>query len=120
LIFPARFENQINTLSGGLMIETAIIETDKAERLMKALCNHFARKITASYEGKKGYIVFGDGRCDITAALSTLKFQAEAETAEGLDHVKRAMANHLQRFTPGEELQLSWKKLTKFNQNQPG
>ncbi len=35
------------------MIQVAMIETDKAERLMKALCNNFARKITARYEGDK-------------------------------------------------------------------
>ena len=63
------------------MIQIAIIETDKAERLMKALCNHFARKITARYEGDKGYIEFGDGKCEITATSSTLKFLAESDTA---------------------------------------
>jgi hypothetical protein len=35
------------------MIQIATIEIEKAERLMKALCNHFARKITSRYEGDK-------------------------------------------------------------------
>ena len=91
------------------MIQIATIETDKAERLMKALCNHFARKITARYEGDKGYIEFGDGKCELTATSSTLKFQAEADTADGLEHVKRAVGNHLQRFTIEEDIQITWK-----------
>jgi hypothetical protein len=51
------------------MIQIAIIETSKAERFMKALCNHFVRKNPARYEGDKGYIEFGDGKCEITASF---------------------------------------------------
>ena len=91
------------------MIQIATLPTDKAERLMKALCNHFARKITAHYEGNKGYIEFVDGKCELTATSSTLKFQAEADHADGLDHVKRAVVKHLQRFSPGENIQFDWK-----------
>jgi uncharacterized protein len=90
------------------MIQIATIDTDKAERLMRALCNHFARKTTARYEGDKGHIEFGDGECEITVTSSSLKFQAEADTADGLDHVKRAVVKHLQRFTPEEDIQISW------------
>jgi uncharacterized protein len=94
------------------MIQIATIETDKAERLMKALCNHFARKRTAHYEGNKGYIDFGDAKCEITATSSMLTFQAEADTADGLEHVRRAVGNHLGRFTPDEEIQINWKDLS--------
>jgi len=90
------------------MIKTAAIETDKAERLMKALCNHFARKTNAHYEGNKGSVEFGDGKCDLEAEAGRLTLTAQAETGEGMDHVCRAMVNHLARFTPGEELQINW------------
>jgi hypothetical protein len=90
------------------MIKISTIETDKAERLMKALCNHFARKITARYEGDKGYIEFGDGKCEITSTPSMLIFQAEADTADGLDHVKRAVEKHLLRFSPEDNFQIHW------------
>jgi hypothetical protein len=95
---------------GGAMIQIAMIETNKAARLMKALCNHFARKITARYEGDKGFIEFKDGKCELTSTSSMLKFQVQAETFEGLDHVKRAVTKHLEHFTPGEEIQFSWKE----------
>jgi uncharacterized protein len=91
------------------MIQIATIETDKAERLMKALCNHFARKIAARYEGNKGYIEFQNGKCELTATSTALMFQAEAENAEGLTHVMQAVSKHLLRFTPGEDIPFNWK-----------
>jgi uncharacterized protein len=91
------------------MIKIATIETTKAERLMKALCNHFARKITARYEGDKGYIEFGDGKCEITAASDTLTLQVEAENADNLARVERVVVEHLLRFAPEDNFQISWR-----------
>ncbi len=91
------------------MIQITTIETDKAERLMKALCNHFARKITARYEGDKGYIEFGDGKCEITATSSTLTLQVEAENADNLARVERVVVEHLLRFTPEDNFQINWR-----------
>ena len=94
------------------MIQVTTIETVKAERLMKALCNHFARKITARYEADKGYIEFGDGKCEITATPNTLTLQVEAENADNLSRLKQVVINHLLRFTPGEEFQVNWRDLS--------
>jgi uncharacterized protein len=91
------------------MIQIATIETNKAERLMKALCNHFARKITARYEGDKGYIEFGDGKCEVTVTSNTLTLQVEAENADSLSRVERVVVDHLPRFTPGEDIQINWR-----------
>lgn len=90
------------------MIQIAIIETNKAERLMKALCNHFARKIIARYEGDKGYIEFRDGKCEITVAPDILTLQVEAANADSLARVERVVVDHLVRFTPEEEIQINW------------
>lgn len=35
----------------------------------------FARKITAQYERDKGYIEFGDGKCELTATSRLLAIQ---------------------------------------------
>jgi uncharacterized protein len=90
------------------MLQTTTIQTDKAERLMKALCNHFARKITAHYEGSLGFIEFGDGKCQLTAAPSHLTLQVEAENAESLARVGRVVVEHLLRFTPDEHFDITW------------
>jgi len=91
------------------MIQIVTLETDKAERLMKALCNHFARKITARYEGDKGYIEFGDAKCEITVTSNEMEFRADADTPEGLEHAKGAISNHLQRFIPDDSIQINWR-----------
>lgn len=92
------------------MIEIAIIETEKAERLMKALCNHFARKITARYEGDKGYIGFQDGACELTAKSNSLMFQVEAEDPDSHTRIKQVVVRHLLRFAPDENFQVVWKE----------
>lgn len=89
------------------MIRIATVETEKAERLMKALCNHFARKTTAGYEGNQGHIQFRDGRCDLTATASTLTLQLEADNLESLARVERVAVDHLLRFAADEDLQIS-------------
>jgi hypothetical protein len=93
------------------MIQMVAVPTDKAERLMKALCNHFARKIDAKYEGDKGYIKFGDGTCEIAAASDLLTFKVEAENVENIERVKRVVVDHLLRFTPDEEIKINWQRL---------
>ncbi len=90
------------------MIQIATIETSKAERLMKALCNHFARKITAAYENEKGYIEFGDGRCEITVTPDTMVLMVIAKNVEGLSRVERVVSEHLLRFTPEDEIEINW------------
>jgi uncharacterized protein len=94
------------------MIQVTSIETNKAERLMKALCNHFARRIPAKYEGDKGYIEFQGGKCEISVTPDRLTLQVEAESAESLLLLKQVMLDHLQRFTPDENFQIKWSELS--------
>jgi hypothetical protein len=90
------------------MIQIAVVNTDKAERLMKALCNHFSNKTSAHYEGDKGYVEFRDGKCELTATASTLTLQVEAQNAESHARLAQVVGDHLQRFTPGEDLAIRW------------
>ncbi|MBK6644186.1 MAG: DUF2218 domain-containing protein [Anaerolineales bacterium] len=90
------------------MIQITDIPTDRAERLMKALCNHFARKIDAKYDGDKGYIKFGDGTCEISVTTNVLTLKVEAENLENIERVKRVVVDHLLRFTPDEEIIINW------------
>jgi hypothetical protein len=100
------------------MSQIAAIETEKAERLLKGLCNHFARKRTVSYEGNKGFADCGEGKRELTATASTLNFQAEADAVDGLKHGKRAVGSHLGRFAPDEEIRGNWKDPAYIERNQ--
>jgi uncharacterized protein len=109
-IYPSRIISRNNFRKKGFltMINQATVNTEKAERLMKALCNHFARKTNASYEGEKGIVDFGDGRCDLTASATTLTLLVEAATVENLARIQHVVGDHLQRFTPEEPLEIEW------------
>lgn len=72
----------------------------------KALCDHFARKTNAHYEGEKGFIQFGDGKCEITASATSLMLQVKAEVAENLACLQRVVGDRLLLFTPDE----NWNK----------
>jgi len=94
------------------MIQITSIETSKAERLMKALCNHFAQRMPAKYEGDKGTIEFPGGKCEISATPDTLTVQVEAENADNLSRLEEVVVDHLLRFTPGENFEFTWKDLS--------
>ena len=75
---------------------------------MKALVNHFSRKIDASYEGNLGSISFGFGRCEIEAQPDSLNFVAESDNQTDLSRLEGVIDSHLRRFMQDEEATLSW------------
>jgi hypothetical protein len=84
------------------------VTTEKAQRYLKALCNHFSHKVQASYDENQGHVEFGFGVCDIKADANILSFELQAEDAEGFERVKFVVADHLERFSGDEALKLSW------------
>lgn len=99
------------------MIQIATLETDKAERLMKALCNHFARKTTARYESDKGYIEFGDAKCEITVTPNAMEFRADAtlmkvwSTLNGLLAITCSASYLMKAFKSTGEIQFKFIRL---------
>lgn len=91
-----------------MMNTTATIQTVKARRYMKALVNHFNKKVSAAYTDDSGYIEFGFGRCDIQASDDTLTFQATSNDADNLNLLQGVISNHLVRFTQNEIPDLTW------------
>lgn len=90
------------------MISIVEIKTEKAERLMKALCNHFARKTQAGYENNQGHIQFQFGNCELESTATTLNIRVEAMDLENLSRTQKVVADHLIRFNPEENLQVNW------------
>lgn len=81
----------------------ANVTTAKADRYMRALCNHFARKVTAEYEGTRGTVQFGFGYCEFNVTDNTLGIFVQAEDNELLDRVKSVVSSHLEQFTGNAE-----------------
>ena len=86
----------------------AQVETPKAERYMKALCNHFSHKVTAEYTDQRGNVQFGFGSCEMNADANTLVVRIEADDVENFGRVKQVIADHLERFSGDEALKLEW------------
>ena len=90
------------------MFTTATVKTEKAERYMKALCNHFSRKVSASYEGNIGSVDFGSGSCMLEAKDDALILKVESDTVQNLTQLEQVMSSHLIRFTQNEILEVKW------------
>lgn len=86
----------------------ATISTAKGTRYMKALVNHFSRKVDATYEGNQGSIAFGFGRCDIKAQNDALIFIAQSDTPANCTKVEGVIDSHLTRFMQDESVTLNW------------
>lgn len=90
------------------MRSVATVQTDKAGRYLKALVNHFSRKVSASYEGDQGTIAFGFGTCLLQVDSERLGIHAESDSPEDLERVEQVLGSHLIRFTQDEKLLLTW------------
>lgn len=86
----------------------AIVETTKASRYLKALCNHFSRKVTAEYDDNHGTVMFGFGTCEMDAEDGRLVIHIHAENDENFARVKYVVSDHLARFSGDERLQVEW------------
>ena len=89
-------------------IATAHVETAKASRYLKALCNHFARKVIASYDDNRGTVQFPFGDCSLEVVEDGLLVHVAAESEAMLARVKYVVADHLVRFAANEELAVPW------------
>ncbi|PJF29924.1 MAG: DUF2218 domain-containing protein [Phototrophicales bacterium] len=86
----------------------AVVRTSKASRYLKALCNHFDRKVTATYDDNRGWVQFGFGECRMDADDTQLVFGIRAEDDEHFARVMYVVKDHLERFSGDEGLQVDW------------
>lgn len=91
-----------------LHIALARVKTAKAPRYLKALCNHFNRKVTASYDDNIGRVHFPFGDCTLQAEAETLVIHVSAASAMTLTRTKHVVADHLVRFGEKDELTVTW------------
>ena len=91
---------------------TARVETDRADRYLTQLCRHFAHKVPADSDGRRGRADFGWGVCTLTATADALLLDAEAEDAAGLDRVEFVVRDHAERFGARDGLAVTWHRQT--------
>ncbi len=83
------------------------VETEKESRYLKALCNHFNRKVTAEYDDR-GTVDFGFGHCQMTADATSLTIHIQAENEDQIGRVKFVVTDHLERFSGEDALHAEW------------
>lgn len=86
----------------------AQVFTPKASRYLKALCNHFNRKVTAEYNESQGAVYFGFGDCVMVATDSVLGIRVLADNEDNFARVKHVVSDHLVRFGNNEALEVVW------------
>jgi hypothetical protein len=101
-------ENQSNAPAATQQVATATVQTQKAARYLKALCNHFARKVDTSYDDQMGQVHFPFGECTLQVTDDALQIRVSADSADTISRVKFVVADHLVRFGNKEDLQVNW------------
>ncbi|MEO1165532.1 MAG: DUF2218 domain-containing protein [Chloroflexota bacterium] len=88
-----------------------VVKTSKATRYMKALCNHFDRKVTAEHDNNHGTVQFGFGDCEMTATDDSLSITVEADNEDHFGRVKYVVGDHLERFSGEDALIIEWQDI---------
>ncbi len=86
----------------------ATVETPKASRYLKALCNHFSHKVTADYTDDRGVVQFGFAYCEMAVAENVLVIDVQADSDENFYRVMHVVRDHLERFGAQENLEVIW------------
>lgn len=101
--------DEIDPPDGITRSASAFVITPKASRYLKALCNHFNRKGSASYEGDLGRVSFPFGECEMEAKETGLHITVTAPTDTKFSRIKSVIDSHLIRFGgEQEELKVDW------------
>lgn len=89
-------------------IAQAQVNTPKAQRYLKALCNHFSHKATANYDDNRGTVQFEFGTCEMLVDEQTLSLHVQAADADSFARVKHVVGDHLVRFASSESIEVIW------------
>jgi len=100
--------DSVDEADGVARVATARVETPRASRYLRALCNHFDRKVQAEYDDNEGYIHFPFGECELRAEADALLITVSADSEVRMARTRHVVADHLLRFAQKETLQVDW------------
>jgi uncharacterized protein len=84
------------------------VQTTVSHQYLVQLCKHFAHKIPVHYDETHGVATFTWGECQITAHKTHLSLRCTAKDMDGLQHIQAVVADHLQRFSWRQPVQICW------------
>jgi len=100
--------------AGGFAMENtmsqfhAVVPTPRAARNMTRLCKHFAHKGDVRFDETRAEIDFAFGNCQMRAEADRLLIDCQAEPGDAEKRLRFVIADHLQRFSGEEALQVDW------------
>ena len=100
--------DSVDEADGVARVATARVETPRASRYLRALCNHFDRKVQAEYDDNEGHIHFPFGECELRAEADALLITVSADSEVRMARTRHVVADHLLRFAQKETLQVDW------------
>ncbi|SFE13310.1 hypothetical protein SAMN04487819_108101 [Actinopolyspora alba] len=91
-----------------MLTSQAEVTTERPQRYLSQLCEHFAHKVDSEHDDATGRVEFDVGTCELRAEGRTLLLRARAADREGVDRVKQVVGTHLERFGTRDELEVHW------------
>lgn len=88
----------------------AQVPTERAGRYLAQLCSHFAHKVQADWDDRRGFADFGWGTCTLIATPEALLLHAEADDEAGLGRVQHVVSDHAERFGSRDGLAVVWQR----------
>jgi len=88
----------------------ARVATPRASRNMTRLFKHFAHKGEVRLEDQQAEVVFVFGECRMFAGPEQLLIDCQAEAGEAEKRLRFVIADHLNRFSGDEALQVEWQE----------
>lgn len=86
----------------------AVVPTPRASRYMTRLCKHFAHKAEVEIDESRAQVAFVFGNCRMRAEADRLLIDCQAEAGEATKRLRFVIADHLERFSGEEALQVVW------------
>lgn len=77
---------------------SADIPTTDGARYILKLCRHFAHKVPATFDARRGDVRFVQGQCVMKVHAQSLAIHLQAEHADGIGAMQFIIDDHLRRF----------------------
>lgn len=91
-----------------MLVSEGVARTERPDRYIKQLVQHFGHKIETELIDDHGVIKFGFGTAELTARPDALVARATAQDAEDLAKLQKVIADHAERFGAKDGLSFEW------------
>lgn len=88
----------------------ARVRAVKAPRYFKALCKHFALKVTVEKNEDSARIHFPKGLCRMRVDGETLSFDCRADDQESLEATQWIIDSHVTKFGELRDTEVLWQR----------